>query len=109
MLEGKLASSWSYRQAEKFVREWKRTHPCTDCSDRKGEPVFYPPWQVDFDHRPGFKKLTIGHLRRKVSEEELRREIAECDVVCACCHREREHTRRAMRRMLKRMDERRSF
>jgi predicted HNH restriction endonuclease len=51
---------------------------------------------MDFDHEPGTKRITIGHEKeaRALSEEELRWEIAKCELVCANCHREREHQRR---------------
>jgi hypothetical protein len=55
----------------------------------------FPPECMDFDHRPGEKKLFgIGQgLRRKL--EALLAEIAKCDLVCANCHRIRTHRLRA--------------
>jgi len=46
---------------------------------------------MDFDHIPG-RGAKIGCLSRmahsgRFSVAELKREMAKCDVVCACCHR----------------------
>jgi hypothetical protein len=97
---------WTQKKAFRFVRWWKATHPCVDCSDKQGQPVFYQPWQMEFDHQPGTKWITIGHSHqlRVLSEEEIRMEISKCDLVCANCHREREHTRRVMRRLMKKSE-----
>lgn len=68
-----------------------------------GAPVFYPWYQLEFDH-VGPKTWTLGHSRhiRSLTEAELRREIAMCDLVCANCHREREYQRRHERPNLER-------
>lgn len=60
--------------------------PCMDC-----ERVFS--WcAMDFDHRPGeIKELKIGSMGcRKATSSllaKVEKEIAKCDLVCACCHR----------------------
>jgi len=49
---------------------------------------------MDFDHRfPDEKSFNIGRdaLAGRCSLEQLEREIAKCDVVCANCHRIRTH------------------
>lgn len=58
---------------------------CADCGG------VFPPYILDFDHRdPSEKRFGIaGNARRKM--EDLRAEVAKCDVVCANCHRERTH------------------
>jgi hypothetical protein len=51
---------------------------------------------MDFDHRPGEKKLfAMGSagVQVRVSLEGLLAEIAKCDVVCANCHRIRTYHR----------------
>ena len=60
---------------------------CTDCGLR------YPPYVMDFDHRPGEEKLfTIGTGVTR-SDAAILAEIAKCDLVCANCHRVRTYQR----------------
>jgi recombinational DNA repair protein (RecF pathway) len=66
-----------------LVREAK-SKPCADCGQS------YPYYVMDFDHRPGEKK--VAEIARLVPTKSIRRiveEIAKCDVVCANCHRKR--------------------
>src|SRR5215469_18652866 len=81
---------WTTRRAEQFVREWKASHCCSDCGN------FYPPYVMEFDHVAP-KRITLGYSReiRKLSEMELRYEMAMCDVVCRNCHALRTHQRRS--------------
>lgn len=60
--------------------------PCLDCG------IQYPPYIMDFDHVRGKKLMNVGEMKNR-SESMLRDEIAKCEVVCANCHREREHKR----------------
>lgn len=59
--------------------------PCLDCGES------YPPYVMDFDHRPGEVKLfAISKMRNQgQSKEKIVAEIAKCDLVCSNCHRER--------------------
>lgn len=62
--------------------------PCKDCNIR------YQFYIMDFDHIDSKEKLfTIGQTGRYASEENLLKEIAKCDVVCANCHRARTFSR----------------
>lgn len=62
--------------------------PCMDCG------VTYPPYVMDFDHRPGEEKLfTIASQLAQVGLEKLLAEVEKCDIVCANCHRVRTHER----------------
>ena|ERR1041385_870618 len=64
--------------------------PCTDCKKK------FPTYVMDFDHRPGERKLhQVGQLERRGSKRIILEEIAKCDVVCSNCHRIRTHERRA--------------
>lgn len=101
-----VGARWTTRSAKKFLFHWKETHPCVDCSDRAGRPIFYPAHIMDFDHAPGLKRITIGHdpESRHLSEAELREEMSKCDLVCSNCHREREHARQRVRRLMKRTE-----
>lgn len=67
-----------------------RSVPCEDCGKT------YPPYVMDFDHRPGTKKLTkvSAMARSAYSEQAILREIRKCDVVCSNCHRMRTHARK---------------
>jgi hypothetical protein len=65
-----------------------KERPCADCG------VQYPHYVMDFDHRED-KKFTISKMAGRVSQQRLKEEIAKCDVVCANCHRERTHQRKA--------------
>lgn len=61
--------------------------PCFDCG------VKYPPCAMDFDHiNPSLKKFNISEAQC-VRNEILLQEIEKCDIVCANCHRIREHDR----------------
>lgn len=62
--------------------------PCFDCG------VKYPPYVMDFDHRPGEVKLSGIADMHTASEEALATELLKCDLVCANCHRERTWGRR---------------
>jgi len=64
-----------------------KTKPCTDCG------IKYPFYVMDFDHlNPQDKKFNLSRSKGK-SLEEIRLEIAKCEVVCADCHRIRTHKR----------------
>lgn len=64
--------------------------PCTDCG------VQYPPYIMDFDHVNGDKLMEVSRLlRRRVSLDVLKAEVAKCEVVCSNCHRERTYQRRS--------------
>jgi hypothetical protein len=79
----------------RLIREAKDV-PCADCGRR------YPPYVMDFDHRPGEKKcfnLSIAAGQTRLSWEKMAAEIAKCDVVCANCHRIRTYQRSLARRL----------
>lgn len=94
-------SAWRSKNRE-TVREYSRRRrakirdlirslkdvPCADCGGR------FDPVCMDFDHRPGEKKLfTIGGSVR-LTYASLQTEVLKCDVVCANCHRIRTYKRR---------------
>src|SRR4051812_29819862 len=74
------------RQVAAMVRELKDA-PCEDCG------VQYPPWVLDWDHRPGEKKLFNIAAASARNTEVVLAEIAKCDLVCANCHRQRTYLR----------------
>jgi hypothetical protein len=66
-----------------------KNRPCQDCDKT------YPPYCMDFDHLdPETKVASIPvMLVSNASEERLLAEIEKTEVVCANCHRGREHRR----------------
>ena len=72
----------------RYIQDIKQNTPCMDCD------INYPYWVMEFDHRPDEIKLgTIAHMYKKVSFEEVKLEIAKCDIVCANCHKDRTRSR----------------
>ena len=71
------------RRTATFIKEYKRTRPCTDC----GLYFYDYPEVLEFDHE-GNKEFTISDYARqdKVLEEVIN-EIGKCELVCANCHR----------------------
>jgi len=65
-----------------------KDRPCHDCGVR------YPPWVMDFDHRPGtVKVVNLSRVHKQAAMRQTLDEIAKCDVVCSNCHRQRTHSR----------------
>lgn len=54
---------------------------------------------MDFDHRDPKEKMSgISEMvAGGYTDARIEEEVAKCDVVCANCHRLREHERRALR------------
>jgi hypothetical protein len=74
-------------ERRQLVSGWKN-QPCMDCGKN------YPPYVMEFDHLdPDQKLFNIGQsMSRAIHALEV--EVAKCDVVCANCHKQREHDRR---------------
>jgi len=70
-----------------FLNEVKNV-PCMDCGN------IFSPCAMDFDHRNYKEKLFNISEGQCKNEDILLQEIAKCDIVCANCHRTREHNRR---------------
>lgn len=65
-----------------------KNKPCGDCHET------YPPFVMDFDHRPGeIKTIEPARLIAFGSIKRLLEELAKCDLVCSNCHRIRTHSR----------------
>lgn len=65
-----------------FLERYLQTAPCVDCGE-------VDPAVLDFDH-VGVKRYGVVQLAyREASIASLEREIAECEVRCANCHRRR--------------------
>ena len=58
-----------------------KNKPCTDCGKT------FPPCAMQFDHVRGVKRCDVAHMMAVgYSVETVLKEIAKCDLVCACCH-----------------------
>jgi hypothetical protein len=62
-----------------FVWDYLETHPCVDCGETDRIVL-------QFDHVEGFKYKTISKMVYGYSLDNLRKEIALCEVRCANCH-----------------------
>lgn len=78
----------SYLENTQFLREYKSSHPCTDCKR------FFSWVVMEFDHRDGRQsRLELIAYRVHRSRAKLMEEMAKCDLVCANCHRVRTYDR----------------
>ena len=76
------------RTISDYFQKVKQETPCADCGEN------YPYWMMDFDHL-GDKEFQISSYRHQGKTfDDVKKEIAKCDVVCANCHRNRTHSRR---------------
>ena len=75
---------------DKYVREYKETHPCEDCGQ------YYAWWILQFDHLPEFEKLfNISQYKTfTLNLDVIKEEMDKCHLVCANCHAHRTHLRR---------------
>lgn len=85
-LKAKRRRNQEHRQRNREFLQQVKAQPCVDCRQT------WPYYVMDFDHVRGKKSFTIGASFSKPLEE-LKREVAKCDVVCANCHRIRTHGR----------------
>lgn len=72
----------------RYVQQYKQERGCTDCK------IMYPYWILELDHLPEFTK--IGNVATMVathSFEDVKAELAKCEVVCANCHKDRTRNR----------------
>lgn len=65
-----------------YTANYLTTHPCVDCGETNG-------MVLEFDHIRGEKKMNIKEAIWKLQFDELKTEIAKCDVRCANDHRRR--------------------
>jgi hypothetical protein len=77
------SGSSTARSAVSRAYNYLTAHPCVDCGE--SDPIV-----LEFDHRdPSKKRASISKLISHVTWAALQREIAQCDVRCANCHRRR--------------------
>jgi len=75
------------KKKRNYIQELKKV-PCMDC--KKSFPVY----AMDFDHRKRETKLKNVSMLVNYSWDRLLLEIEKCDIICAVCHRIREHKRK---------------
>ena len=66
--------------ARQYIFDYLSAHPCVEC----GEP---DPVVLEFDHIGPKRKAIAELIRDGVSVDALQQEIAQCQVLCANCHR----------------------
>jgi hypothetical protein len=72
------------QRAREYAAAIKVVTPCADCGG------YFPAVAMDFDHVTGEKEACVGTMVNKGhSVKRVAREIAKCEIVCACCHRVR--------------------
>lgn len=74
-----------YEARNRAIIEAAKSVPCMDCGGS------FETCQMDFDHL-GDKSYNVASMLSH-SEKMLRKEISNCDVVCANCHRLRTKNR----------------
>jgi hypothetical protein len=67
-----------------------KSSPCADCRRQ------FLPVAMDFDHVRGTKFRMVSTMVN-YSWERVLNEISKCDLVCACCHRQRTQTGKAVK------------
>lgn len=74
------------------LKVWFNNLKSKSCAECK---ISYPPYIMDFDHRPGEVKLfNLCQSYLLYGKERILAEMAKCDLVCANCHRTRTYLRR---------------
>lgn len=70
------------------LRKYKEDKGCADCRNR------FPHYMLEFDHRPGHKKVdNVYRVLKKYGIDKAWEEVKKCDVVCANCHKHRTYHR----------------
>jgi hypothetical protein len=78
------------KQQKKDLRDWmnqlKTGVACLDCG------LDWPPFVMEYHHRdPDTKTKKVSWLLYNASRQRILDEVAKCDLLCANCHRIREH------------------
>ena len=73
---------------KRIVDRYKTMKGCTDCGYNSHACA------IDLDHLPQFNKFkSVSEMLKSSSTsyswDKVKEEIFKCEVVCACCHRER--------------------
>jgi hypothetical protein len=66
----------------------KEKSGCFDCRNK------FPHYVLEFDHRPGEKKIDVVYrVLKNYGAEMAWLEVAKCDIVCSNCHKVRTYAR----------------
>ena len=85
MLSHRNSKERKRAEAKKFITDYKKDKPCTDCGK------VYPHWIMQFDHlRDKVKGVSIM-ANNGQSIDTIKDEIAKCELVCANCHSNRSY------------------
>lgn len=76
-----------------YIKTYLMTHSCVDCGTDDIRVL-------EFDHLSD-KVKNISYMRQSYSLENIKLEVAKCDVVCANCHRIRTYTRSGSWRIMR--------
>ena len=71
----------------RYVQDQKQNSACADCGED------YPYWMMQFDHLSD-KEFTIGNYAHHKTLDQVKAEVAKCEVVCANCHANRTYLRK---------------
>lgn len=76
------------RKMQERITAHKEGTPCADCGQS------YPPYVMDYHHRdPATKEFKVSLARANTwAWSRVKAEIDKCDLLCANCHRIREHS-----------------
>lgn len=72
-----------HRDKKRIIIDNLKSVPCADCG------VSYPPYIMQFDHRPDKTKFKNVSNMWSYSIARILEEASKCDIVCANCHYER--------------------
>ena len=79
------------KECKKVLEEMqllKEKRGCYDCRNK------FPHYVLEFDHRPGEKKIdNVTRVLKNYGIEMAWLEVAKCDVVCSNCHKTRTYAR----------------
>lgn len=77
---------------KKWIRNFKESAGCADCPENA---KWHDYWRLDFDHVKGVKLFNVSAAGNSYTYtfDEIKDEIAKCEVVCSNCHRDRTHNR----------------
>lgn len=88
MAEYKRQSHWNRNlDIKRFIYEYRKQTPCVDCG-LVGNPML-----VEFDHIKGDKKFNLAHafMKKGMTIDIVKQEIAKCEIRCNNCHRIKTH------------------
>lgn len=78
------------RRIQGFMLQYKKkNNRCSDCRQK------WPSYVLEFDHRQAEEKVAnvADMVSNQCSIENIKKEIAKCDLLCANCHRIRTFSR----------------